>query len=175
MSRGFRGTADWFGKESPLRPEMSLELSATQLCYRFRVQKAATCDLRHEPGDFVEGLWQKDVAELFVAGLGTDYQEVNISPTGAWWSAYFSDYRKLVREVFFEPRITVEASEGHWAVNFEAPLEAFVPLEGLSLEDYRFSATAILYTPEAQYFAWNHSGGGEPDFHRSELFQALRS
>ena len=170
---GFQTTPDWFGKVSPFRPEMSLECSDTQLHFRFRVQKAPFCDQSLGLGDFVEGLWQKDVAELFLAGRGSHYQEINVSPTGAWWSASFSDYRVLQQEVRFQPRIEVKMEQTSWQVDFSAPLEGILPFRDLEPREFRFSPTAILYSPEPHYFAWNHKGGGEPDFHRADLLGAL--
>jgi hypothetical protein len=44
-------------------------------------------------GAFVEGLWEEDVAELFIKSPSGVYQELNIAPSGAWWSMTLDEYR----------------------------------------------------------------------------------
>jgi hypothetical protein len=166
-------TLDWFGERSPFQPQVAYSVSKGRLRFQFRAEKCADCDRRYQRGDFVEGLWERDVAEFFVAGEGSVYQEINISPTGAWWSASFTGYRSKPTEIRFEPLITVEESDDRWAVTFEASLDSFRPWRKLAPSQRLFSPTAILYDSKPNYFAWNHSGGGEPDFHRRELFQPL--
>lgn len=47
-----------------------------------------------ESTGFVEGLWKYDCGELFLVQPGTGrYLEINVSPSGAWWSCVFSDVR----------------------------------------------------------------------------------
>ena len=82
----YRETKDWFGNPSPYRPEMNYEISGDRFKFSYRCRKTPRCDHSLETGQFVEGLWEQDVAEFFVAAGGTECQEINISPTGAWWS-----------------------------------------------------------------------------------------
>lgn len=165
----FTSTADWFGADHAFRPEMALTVTDERLEFRFRVDKPAHC-ADHARGEFVEGLWQMDVAELFCAGAGPEYQEINIAPSGAWWSALFSSYRQLDREVRFEPVITNRVEGDLWSVGFSCATDAIVPWRDLDPACRRTSVCAILYTPEPHYYAWNHQSGGEPDFHREDLF-----
>ena len=113
------------------------------------------------------------MAEFFVAnGLDNSYQEVNVSPTGAWWSALFSDYRKLERAVVFDPIIETSVSDSFWEVQFKTEIANLCPWQ--SGGQRLFSAASILYDPEANYFCWNHQPGtDEPDFHRRDLFHPL--
>lgn len=43
--------------------------------------------------EFFEGLWQYDLVEAFISTGEKSYLEINLSTTGAWWAAEFSDYR----------------------------------------------------------------------------------
>ena len=69
-------------------------------------------------GDFVEGLWEYDVAELFVRDARGAYQEFNVSPTGAWWSMTHTEYR--VRSNDSRPArclsVTTKVFDGQWEV-----------------------------------------------------------
>ncbi len=166
-------TQDWFGQTWPFAPSMSFEVIGDRFLFRFEAPKAPRCDLSLGLGDFVEGLWERDVAEFFVAGIGPSYQEINISPTGAWWSAVFSDYRELKSVAQFEPKITADWSDQRWAVSFESDLYDLEPWRESGPDQRLISPAAILHTPEPHYFAWNHRGDGEPDFHRSDLFKPI--
>lgn len=167
-------TDDWYGLSSPFVPRMSLEIRNHRLIFRFSAEKAAYCDRDLALGRFQEGLWEKDVAEIFVAGPDPSYQEINVSPTGAWWSALFSNYREFQQEVRFEPTIAASISEQRWEIEFTASLDDLVPWRNVPPPQRLISSTAILHSPEPHYFAWNHTTGGEPDFHRRDLFQPLK-
>jgi hypothetical protein len=87
--------ADWFGAPSKRGP-----LSSSVSVSRSRVWWAFWCDGRVStietavPGEPFEGLWQFDVAELFVAdAVGGRYLEWNLGPQGAWWGCTFESYR----------------------------------------------------------------------------------
>ncbi|MFA5506199.1 MAG: hypothetical protein WC314_15920 [Vulcanimicrobiota bacterium] len=171
----FRGTPDWFGEVSPWNPEFSLEVKNGTLHYTFRVAKAAYCDDSLRPGSFVEGLWEKDVAELFLGGPGEFYQEINISPSGAWWSATFKGYRERIRAVEFPAQIEHHRTPDSWSVSFSAQVKDLEGWQNLAPDEFRVSPTAILYGPEPSFFAWNWDPDlkSEPDFHRKDLFKPL--
>ena len=164
---------DWFGVASVHEPKMSLEIKGDKLFFEFRAEKKPTYDRAHRQGDFFYGLWEQDVAEFFVAGAGARYQEINISPSGAWWSGLFSDYRVLESNQQFDCSIESKISSHSWEISFEAELRHFQPWRELPSSERRISVASILYDPDPQYFAWNHGGGGEPDFHRQDLFKVI--
>ena len=171
----FHDSADWFGVASPWKPEVSLRVEGGILHFSFRAQKAPWCDESLLSGSFVEGLWEKDVAELFLSGPGESYQEINVSPTGAWWSALFCDYRERSQTVEFPVEIEVERADNFWQVHFSTAAENLIPWSGLEWSEYRASPTAILHGPEPSFFAWNWNPNkdGEPDFHRKDLLKPL--
>lgn len=168
-----RGTNDWYGNPSPWNPEMALAIEGERLSFHFRADKAPFYDRSFGPLDFVEGLWEQDVAEIFLAGPNGRYQEINLSPTGAWWSAVFSEYRVRESEVEFPVEIEAERREDRWEVQFSTALKNLEVWNAVPRSQYRASATAILYAPDPVFFAWNHNTGGEPDFHRADLFRPL--
>lgn len=171
----FHESPDWFGVPSPWKPEIALRIEDERLHYSFRAEKTPVCDEGLELGRFVEGLWEKDVAELFLSGPGDAYQEINISPTGAWWSALFSGYRERSQTVEFPVEIEVERDDKLWQVSFSTAVENLNPWSGLEWSEYRASPAAILHGSEPSFFAWNWNPNkdGEPDFHRKDLLKPL--
>lgn len=169
----FLGTLDWYGQASPYQPEMRYQCLQDRIVVEFRFNKSVRFDESLAHGQFVEGLWESDVAEFFVSGGGQDYQEVNISPTGAWWSAQFSNYRERSRVSEFDVSIQSKVGSGLWEVRFETALSNLFPWRDCAPQARRISPTAILFDTKPHYFAWNHNSGGEPDFHRADLFKAL--
>jgi hypothetical protein len=167
----FRGTPDWFGNSSLWNPEMAFEVKDDQLLFQFRAAKAPHCDKSLGRGDFVEGLWEQDVAEIFLAGPNGRYQEINLSPVGAWWSAVFSAYRERERVARFRADIRAEIRQDSWEIRFSAKLQDLEAWRDLPRSELKASVTAILHGPEPAFFAWNHTVGGEPDFHRADLFR----
>lgn len=164
---------DWYGAQSQFRPRMSVRIESEILTFQFEAKKSPNCDLSLSLGDFQEGLWERDVAEFFVAGPGKRYQEINISPNGAWWSALFGDYRELEREIRFEPTISVQSQPQFWSVEFKVEVCQLLPWTGVEPDQWRFSPSAILYSPDPSYFCWHAAQAVEPDFHRSDLLRPL--
>jgi hypothetical protein len=120
-------------------------------------------------GAFVEGLWERDVAEFFLMDADGRYQEFNLSPTGAWWSCDFTAYRSRGMgipeqgEVFIETKIEPDA----WQVVFSVPLQQLlIPLEGV----VGIHVSAISRTPHTRYLSSSPVEGAKPDFHRRECF-----
>lgn len=164
-------TADWYGQTPRYRAQFSLALDGDQFIYRFRADKAAECDLRLPRGQFVEGLWEQDVAELFVMAPSGRYQEFNLSPTGAWWCALFSGYREKETTLPDLP-VTIENSrdETSWSVKLSLPIQALVVLENTSWHEALWNATAILDPGRPVYLCWGQQNGNQPDFHRADNF-----
>ena len=164
---------DWFGADAPYKPQMSLTVGEEFLDFRFQVNKTPHFNSERKFGDFVPRLSDWDVAEFFLAGTGQDYQEVNVSPTGAWWSAYFEGYRVEPRELRYPSEIVVEKDDSSWSMSFRTELKHFIPWMNSPREDWRISVTSILYDPEPTFYCWNHFTGGEPDYHRVDIMRPV--
>lgn len=84
--------------------EMALVLDLTRLYFYAKVpiEGGVTTIPHHEPQAFIEGLWDGEVSELFIASKNTShYIEINLAPQAAWWFCEFSNYR--VRSPFTLP------------------------------------------------------------------------
>jgi len=55
--------------------------------------------------EFFEGLWEYDVVEAFISTGEKSYIEINLSTTGAFWLAEFSDHRERTEK---KPKIELK-------------------------------------------------------------------
>ena len=162
---------DWFNQPTLYRPAFQLTLTEETLAFRFKVDKPPECDLNHRRGQFVEGLWEREVAELFVMAPSGRYQEFNVSPAGAWWSASFSAYREREKSLDGLSVRTLAKPEAHsWEVELQVPVRDLVVLDGFELDQARWNVTAILSPEEPTYLSWGRIEKSQPDFHRADLF-----
>ncbi len=97
---------DWTGRRLDFRAEFALAETPTHFHYLAAAEMEPKCS-SHACGAFVEGLWEQDVAELFIREPdSTHYQEWNVSPTGAWWSQRLTNAR--ITEPKFAPDAATE-------------------------------------------------------------------
>lgn len=123
-------------------------------------------------GEFVEGLWNGDVGELFIMSSDGAYQEFNFSPSGAWWSMKHAAYRVRVPD---ESRpslsfLDVSVQVGLWQ------LVAAIERESLQVELGTTSKVHIAgywYDPSPRFLSSRSVKGIEPDFHHAGCFGAV--
>ncbi len=127
------------------------------------------------PGDWREGLWQHDVAELFLAAADRRrYLEFNLSPRGAWWFARFSAARERGPDGS-RPDVRVAAAaqaDGTWSAALGIPLD-FLKCELDWPHGPAANVTFILHSPDQRFFSASDLGGGNPDFHRPQRFRPV--
>lgn len=85
---------DWYGKEiaQPIESKLSFDRRSIEL--GFRRHAPAVLHPKAQPGNFVEGLWEYDVIELFLATSANSYLEINLAPNGSWWAMQFVGHRR---------------------------------------------------------------------------------
>jgi len=129
------------------------------------------------PGLFKAQLWRHDVAELFLCNPATGrYLEFNLAPNAAWWSCVFQGPRMRVCEKDI-PLAGVGtwatlAADGSWMAAAAIPLQTLHEAIGFD-ENSTINVTFILRAPDQRYISVADLGGGEPDFHRPDQFEAL--
>ncbi len=144
---------DWYGVRAGFPLQWSLTVVDERLEFAFECGCPAACDEVH---GFVEGLWRRDVAEFFLIAANGSYQEFNLSPTGAWWSARFRGYRDQSGACLCDSVVTTAArSRSGWKASLSV-------LVSEVLEWERFQVTAII---GGRFFSTGDCSG-EPDFHR---------
>jgi hypothetical protein len=165
-------TTDWFGH--PFAPPLDIFLGMSGERILFGAQGAGTPQCAPAtPGDFIEGLWERDVVELFLGESDSPrYQEFNLSPRGAWWTMAFTGYRTRMATTPL-PGLRCDAAKtpSGWRA------ATAIPINELSIRwasaRGTVNVTAICGTPQRFVTALN-LGGGEPDFHRAEHFRPPR-
>lgn len=126
-------------------------------------------------GEFIEGLWDYDVAELFLAGP-CGYLEFNLSPSGAWWCARFSSPR-VRHNGMPRPQVVAHSrahTNGGWLAALGIPLND-LRRESVFDEATRINVTMILGSPDPHFLSVSDLGDGKPDFHRPAHFQPIES
>jgi len=123
-------------------------------------------------GEFVEGLWEEDVAELFIKSPDGSYQELNLAPSGAWWSMTLDEYR-IRRSSPRSPEVrhmSTSVLAGGWSVVVgfsRTTLE--VPLNSESL----LHVSGMWYREPPSYFSSSAPHERAPDYHHSVCFEAV--
>lgn len=115
-------------------------------------------------------LWQHTCFEAFVAAPGsTDYQELNLSPSGDWACYHFSDYRAgREDEIIAAPPTIVGAQPG--AAIFALGAELDLPnLAAQGAVDVGLTAVLEHRDGRKTYWALAHRGA-KPDFHLRDSF-----
>jgi hypothetical protein len=171
---------DWSGGPAPDGPRWALWACGGRLHFRAAAgpPPVSACDAGG--GEFVEGLWEGDVAELFLLNPATGfYMEFNLSPGGAWWCCAFDAPR--VRSGSPAPLPGVEAraaglDDGGWEAELAVPL-ASLPM-GLAFDPLDPGATrgnvAFCLGRPQRHFTLADLGVGPPDFHRPSKWVPLR-
>ena len=166
---------DWYGAKvsPPVRYSVAFDPSSVWL---FGERSAAPqCDQTLATGSFVEGLWNQEVIELFLAennDSSTRYQEFNLSPMGAWWTACFADYRTRLSNEESTRGATCWSSTrdtpGSWSACLRVPL-ATLGIDINYAAPLRLNVTAVVpAAPEPRYLS-AHAFEGKPDFHLIHL------
>jgi len=176
--------ADMFGiladtDGESISPPAAYALVADPLRLWFIAARAAPAQIlpQARPGGFHANLWQRDVAELFLAGPADGrYFEFNLAPNGAWWSCEFTAPRVRADEVDIAfPEVATFADlapDGGWLAAMAIPLNLLK-----ARLDFGRGTTGnvafILDSPAQRFLSASPLGGGPADFHQPGKFQPL--
>lgn len=161
---------DWFGESCP---EVTFSLDQDiDIHFSANIPKS-NCDQSNAiVGQYTEGLWEYDVAELFIYNPQTEhYVEINIAPNGAWWLMSFDSPRQrsltaCIDESALSPEIN--NSELSWYCYVVIPSQLIHSLIGKG--DYRYNICFILGDKPRYYLSSNKLNSIQPDFHRPQDF-----
>lgn len=127
-----------------------------------------------ESAEFKQGLWEADVAELFISDAEDRYQEINLSPSAAWWSATFNAPRKQNTESFnaFKVEASSRKNNEHWYSAVKIPLAAIkINLE--SAHTLRANFCACLGDNPRNFLSYAALPGKQADFHQPKHFSSV--
>lgn len=171
-------TKDWHGSPMDAPAGYALVADPLRLWFLAMHRKPAMLHPKSRPGVFMPGLWEADVAELFIADPSqTRYFEFNLAPNSAWWSCEFKGPRVREEEtdiVFPELETFAElAPDGGWVAGMAIPLDLLKARLDFGPESF-VNVTFILGNPEPKYLTAADLGGGTPDFHQPSAFGKVR-
>jgi hypothetical protein len=170
-------TSDWSGTSLAPPLGFSLATDPSHLWFVATRQAPATPLPGSSSGIFTPGLWEYDVAELFIAdGNSGQYLEFNIAPNGAWWAAKFSSTRIQSEE---QPAFSEYIQAYHddpdpdsWLVALSIPLAFLKEQIGFG-SGSSGNPAFIMNSPEQTFHSAARLPGTEPDFHQPERFPKL--
>jgi len=162
---------DWFGAEISASPWFILAADPQKIWFMAGREAAADCDAGLKCGEFHEGLWSSDCAELFLVESGSKrYVELNLGPQGAWWGCVFSDYR--VREAVLPPNAAMcfsKMSAGAWSAGLAIARDAL----GIRCALGPKTSANITFVAAGRYFSFAKIDSKEPDFHLIRDFEVM--
>ena len=126
-------------------------------------------DATLEKGEFVEGLWMRDVVEFFIKDSTGQYQEFNVSPAGAWWSVLLTSYRNRSETCIplHPPYVEVGRSTDHWTVTCGFSLNTIAVVFD---REAQIHVSGIAHKPRQRFFSSHAVRDIEPDFHHPSVF-----
>ena len=163
---------DWRGAHLASAFEWCFVKDTERLWFSARLPGGSFYDQTHCVGDFVEGLWQQDVAEFFVKDSSGRYQEFNVSPSGAWWTTLLSSYRRraAVQPKISNPEIHTQVLQGRWfAVIGVALADVGVQCNTQTL----IHVSGIHGSPHQTFMSSKPQPHISPDFHEPNCFEAI--
>jgi hypothetical protein len=124
---------------------------------------------------FVEGLWEQDVIELFLRDDTTEnYQELQLSPSGAWWTSAFSAPRVKMEYDFTGTKAKVTSGVDHqdeWVV-LTLSRDTLKINCSFSNDSY-CNICACIGDKERHYLSATSFPGAEPNFHQPAFFSPM--
>jgi hypothetical protein len=169
---------DWHGKTLTPPAGFSLAVDAAHLWFVAHHRNAAMLHPKARPGCFLSGLWEADVAELFLADpVSGRYLELNLAPNGAWWSCEFTAPRQRAEaDDIAMPDIATFAdlsADGSWLAAMAIPLDILRARLDFGPET-RANVTMILGSPAKRFLSAAALPGNVPDFHQPESFPKIQ-
>lgn len=158
-------TSDWFGSPIEAPFDWRLELDDQSLFYSVQYAGKVSLTQGELAGSFIEGLFNRDVAEIFIGYKDSlAYIELNLAPSGAWWAMEHSEYR--VRSANPLSQVTTASSFelGEWRASMRIKTTELVGVPDT------FHVTAII---GGQFLSSKPLSDCEPDFHSSGCFETI--
>ena len=171
LPRGSRGSC-WNGSTLSVPLSWSVAIDPQALWFVCSLPGGRVCTRPGTHGEFVEGLWEEDVAELFIKGADGRYQEFNVGPSGAWWSVTFSTYRTRSASSL-RPHllsVTTDMRTDRWEV-VAAFARSALDVELASTSSLHVSG--MWYRPDPCFLSSSPASGVAPDYHHEACFEPV--
>jgi hypothetical protein len=162
---------DWYGALAPHGAWFTVAADADRLYLAAGCALVPDFDATIPAGAFAAGLWERDVAELFVGRAGsTAYAELNVAPGGAWWWCAFSGYRTPAEASAAPAGVESfgEVTASGWRAGLAVPRPVVLG-PAATLRHVTLNACMIVGGRDRRFLCWSPAPG-EPDFHARVSF-----
>lgn len=170
---------DWYGANIEARPEFDIRIIDDNIVFNVLIYKKPY--IVSDSNGYTAGLWNADVAELFLCNPSNGYYlELNLAPNGAWWSCAFDNIRNGADEhpnPLENVTTTSHMNESSWSA------EIIIQITSLP-DNLRFDPQITIgnitfclkdESEGTRYVSLFDLGPGEPDFHRPSHWKPLFS
>ncbi len=170
----FSLSCDWFGAAITSLIQINLVIDARRLYFGASCTQTAHFS-PFETGTFHEGLWLADVIELFLKDdFSNAYQEFNLSPCGAWWTATFSQYRQRLPSPYLDFPLEIKSSINAQSWFVGAAFERSQIKVPISFGPQSLGSVHAIIGEHPRIYAGLKPARGEPDFHQEDSFLPFR-
>ena len=162
---------DWDGVELDFTAGFRILAGTDFVRFEARSDLESKIQIGENFGNFIEGLWESDVAEIFVREPNsTRYQEWNLSPAGDWWTCGLLDERERDSS-FVAPNHVRTSAKTLNNQGWEAVL--FFARPRFDLELSRINVTMILEDSSGirRFLSCCPEAEKKPDFHNIRAYQ----
>lgn len=161
--------AEWHGGSVAPEHWITVHVLGTESGFQLRITAPFYGDPPPPTGPVgpTDGLWEYEVVEVFIAGPGERYLEIELSPTGHYLVLELDGIRQPVRTLLpIDFRAEIVGNQWTGLAN--------IPQELLPEGPLRINATAIHGEGTARtYLSAVPLPGSQPDFHQVGCFRAL--
>lgn len=188
---------EWNGSVISEPPEVYLVVTGDRLCFLACSSLLLHAAPGSQVGDFVQGLWDYEVIELFVGLVNSQaYLEVNLALNGAWWLSLFNSYRvpaapellgelerTSTRSLLDLVKVRAGVLSNCWWSGISMRCDKFLTKNRdapeldiktcIEKNDLQLNITAIVNRPHRRYLSYHLPvQNSKPDFHLPSLRDA---
>lgn len=171
--------ADWQGKKADRQRETRVRLlwNAEFLFLRFDARyRGITVFADAEPSGRRDGLWDRDVCEVFLQPPGSAaraYKEIEVAPNGFWIDLEIAPGGKRNLQSGLRRRMNIEERKKQWDAVLALPMKSLVARFEMPAV-WRVNFFRVEGAAEPRFYsAWRPTNTPEPNFHVPEAFGAL--
>jgi alpha-galactosidase len=172
-------SADWQGKNADTRRETEVRLlwNAEFLFVRFDARyRSITVFADGEPSGRRDGLWERDVCEIFLQPRGSHssyYKEIEVAPNGLWIDLEIAPGEKRDLRSGLRRRVSIDERTKQWQGILALPMKSLVARFEMPAV-WRVNFFRVEGAEEPRFYsAWRPTNTPAPNFHVPEAFGAL--
>jgi alpha-galactosidase len=179
MAPPVRFHSDWQGKNGDKQRETQVKLlwSDGFLFVRFDASyRNITVFEDAEPSGRRDGLWDRDVCEIFLQPRGSHpscYKEIEVAPNGFWIDLEIAPGEKHDLRSGLRRRVNIDEQSKQWHAVLALPAKSMVKRFEMPVV-WRVNFFRVEGAAEPRFYsAWRPTNTPKPNFHVPEAFGAL--